>query len=54
MAFKGEVGDKSVALMMAASGFIAALAWNYAIKAIFAQVFGAAENVSANDMRSRG
>ncbi|MFP4558276.1 MAG: DUF5654 family protein [Halobacteriota archaeon] len=47
MVFKGEAIDKFAALIVAAFGLIAALAWNDVIKTIFAQVFGAAESVSA-------
>ncbi len=47
LAFKGEVIDKFAALIVTAFGLIAALAWNEAIKTIFAQVFGAAESVAA-------
>ncbi len=37
---KQEVMDKIAALVTAAFGLVAALAWNDAIKAIFKQVFG--------------
>lgn len=37
---KQEVVEKLAALLTVAFGLIAALAWNDAIKAIFAQVFG--------------
>jgi len=40
MAVKGEVIEKIAALMTAAFGLVAALAWNGAIRAIFAEVFG--------------
>jgi len=44
---KGEVLDKIVALVTAAFGLVAALAWNGAIRAIFEAVFGSADNVVA-------
>jgi hypothetical protein len=37
---KQEVLDKLGALMMAAFGLVAALAWNDAIKTIFKEIFG--------------
>ena len=37
---KQEVMDKIAALVTAAFGLVAALAWNDAIKAIFKEVFG--------------
>jgi uncharacterized membrane protein YidH (DUF202 family) len=37
---KQEVLDKMGALLIAAFGLVAALAWNDAIKAIFKEVFG--------------
>jgi hypothetical protein len=40
-----EVIDKLAALITAAFGLIAALAWNGAIKAIFLKVFGEAEGL---------
>ena len=40
MSFKGEVMEKTVALLTAAFGLVAALAWNGAIIAIFKEVFG--------------
>jgi len=42
---KGEVIDKLAALVTAAFGLVAALAWNGAIKAIFLEVFGEAEGL---------
>ncbi len=42
---KGEVIDKIAALVTAAFGLVAALAWNGAIKAIFLQVFGESEGL---------
>ena len=38
--------DKIAALITAAFGLIAALAWNEAIKAIFKEIFGSAEAVT--------
>ena len=43
---KSEVTEKLAALITAAFGLIAALAWNGAIKAIFAEVFGDAEGLT--------
>jgi len=43
---KSEVLEKMAALITAAFGLVAALAWNGAIKAIFAQVFKDAEGVT--------
>jgi len=42
---KKEVIEKLAALVTAAFGLVAALAWNDTIKAIFMQVFGTAEGV---------
>ncbi|MDG6257551.1 MAG: DUF5654 family protein [Methanomicrobiaceae archaeon] len=42
-----EVIDKIAALLTAAFGLVAALAWNGAIQAIFAAVFGEAQNIMA-------
>ncbi len=42
---KVEVIEKIAALITAAFGLIAALAWNDAIKAIFKQVFGSADAI---------
>ncbi|MCJ7615916.1 MAG: DUF5654 family protein [Desulfobacterales bacterium] len=42
-----EVIDKIAALVTAAFGLVAALAWNGAILAIFQQVFGEATSVPA-------
>jgi predicted permease len=47
MTLRSEVIDKMSALMMAAFGLVAALAWNGAILAIFAEVFGEATNMAA-------
>jgi len=38
--------DKMSALITAAFGLVAALAWNEAIKAIFKEVFGASETIA--------
>lgn len=40
MALKSEAIEKIAALITVAFGLVAALAWNGAIKAIFAEVFG--------------
>jgi len=42
---KSEVIEKLAALVTAAFGLVAALAWNGAIQAIFKQVFGSSEGV---------
>ncbi len=42
---KEEIMDKMAALIAAAFGLVAALAWNDAIKAIFREVFGTADQV---------
>jgi hypothetical protein len=47
MALKSEVVEKIAALLTAAFGLVAALAWNGAIQAIFAEVFGEAGNITA-------
>ena len=39
------VVDKMSALITAAFGLVAALAWNEAIKAIFKEIFGSADSV---------
>lgn len=44
---KKDVIEKLAALMTAAFGLVAALAWNGAIIAIFKQVFGAQESITA-------
>ena len=44
---KKEVIDKLAALITAAFGLVAALAWNDTIKAIFAVVFGSADTLGA-------
>jgi len=43
---KVEVLDKIAALITAAFGLVAALAWNEAIKAIFKEIFGSAEAIT--------
>jgi len=42
---KSEVIEKIAALITAAFGLVAALAWNGAIKAIFKQLFGTSEGI---------
>ena len=44
---KVEILDKLAALLTAALGLVAALAWNGAIRAIFEAVFGSADNITA-------
>jgi hypothetical protein len=44
---KSEVVEKIAALVTAAFGLVAALAWNGAIQAIFKKVFGTAEGIGA-------
>jgi hypothetical protein len=44
---KAEVMDKIAALLTAAFGLVAALAWNGAIRAIFEAIFGSADNITA-------
>jgi len=44
---KAEILDKIAALLTAAFGLVAALAWNGAIRAIFERVFGSADNIPA-------
>ena len=39
--------DKVAALVTAAFGLVAALAWNGAIRAVFEAVFGSADNITA-------
>jgi hypothetical protein len=45
--FREEVMDKFAALITFAFGLVAALAWNGAIRAIFQEVFGTADSVTA-------
>ena len=42
---KTEVLDKISALVTAAFGLVAALAWNDAIKAVFKEIFGSADAI---------
>ena len=44
---KVEMLDKIAALITAAFGLVAALAWNGAIRAIFEHFFGTADNITA-------
>jgi hypothetical protein len=44
---KIEILDKIAALVTAAFGLVAALAWNGAIRAIFERLFGTADNITA-------
>jgi hypothetical protein len=44
---KGEVVDKIAALVTAAFGLVAALAWNDAIKTIFKAIFGDKGSIAA-------
>ena len=44
---KKDVIEKLSALIIAAFGLVAALAWNGAIQAIFKQVFGTSDTVGA-------
>ena len=44
---KFEILDKLAALITAAFGLVAALAWNGAIRAIFERIFGEADNIAA-------
>lgn len=44
---KKEIIEKFASLITAAFGFVAALAWNSAIQAIFKKIFGTSENISA-------
>ena len=43
---KAEILDKIAALLTAAFGLVAALAWNGAIRAIFEAVFGTADSIT--------
>jgi membrane protein YdbS with pleckstrin-like domain len=47
MALKDEVLTQIAALLAVAFGLVAALAWNGAIQAIFKQVFGTADSITA-------
>ena len=44
---KKEVIEKLTALITAAFGLVAALAWNEAIQAIFKKIFGTASSITA-------
>ena len=44
---KVEIREKMAALLTAAFGLVAALAWNGAIRAIFQEIFGTADTVWA-------
>jgi len=44
---KVEILDKIAALLTAAFGLVAALAWNGAIIAIFQRIFGSTDNITA-------
>ena len=44
---KSEVIEKISALIIAAFGLVAALAWNGAIQAIFKKVFGTSEGIGS-------
>ena len=44
---KAEIMEKIAALLTAAFGLVAALAWNCAIRAIFEAAFGSADNITA-------
>lgn len=44
---KSEILEKIAALLTAAFGLVAALAWNGAIRAIFEELFGSADNITA-------
>ena len=47
MAAKGEVIEKTAALMTTAFGLVAALAWNGAIRAIVTEAFGDPDELAA-------
>jgi len=47
MGLKDEVLTQIAALLTAAFGLVAALAWNGAIQALFRQVFGTADTLNA-------
>jgi hypothetical protein len=47
MGFKDEVLTQIAALLTAAFGLVAALAWNGAIQALFKQIFGTADSLNA-------
>lgn len=45
LSLKEQILDKMGSLITAAFGLVAALAWNEAIKAIFAELFGTTETI---------
>ena len=45
--FRKQLRERVAALMTAAFGLVAALAWNGAIRAIFARIFGDPDNIVA-------
>lgn len=47
MALSVDVIDKLAALITAAFGLVAALAWNGAIQAVFAEIFGSQSSIPA-------
>ncbi len=47
MSFSLEVIDKLAALVTAAFGLVAALAWNSAIQAVFKEIFGDQSSIPA-------
>jgi uncharacterized membrane protein YidH (DUF202 family) len=47
MTLKSEVLTQIAALLTVAFGLVAALAWNGAIQAIFKQIFGTADSITA-------
>lgn len=47
MSFSVDVIDKLAALITAAFGLVAALAWNTAIQAIFVEIFGTQSSIPA-------
>ncbi|HJJ50394.1 MAG TPA: DUF5654 family protein [Methanocorpusculum sp.] len=47
MALSVEVIDKLAALITAAFGLVAALAWNVAIQAVFTEIFGTQSSIPA-------
>ncbi|MDD4128011.1 MAG: DUF5654 family protein [Methanomicrobium sp.] len=47
MGINSEVIEKIAALITAAFGLVAALAWNSAIQALFKQIFGEASSIPA-------
>lgn len=47
MSIKIEIIEKVGALMTVAFGLVAALAWNSSIQALFREIFGTADNLTA-------